>query len=48
MGDLDVVLGAELEETLETGGGVLGTLALVAVGQEKGESGDALPLRFAR
>jgi hypothetical protein len=44
--DLDVVLGAELQEALEVGAGVLGPLALVAVRQQQDEAADALPLGF--
>ena len=47
VGDLDIVLGAELEETFQAGRGVLGTLAFVAVRQEEHEAAGAVPLRFA-
>src|SRR5207249_4477590 len=44
--DLYVVLGAELEEALETRARVLGALALVAVREEQHEAAHALPLRL--
>ena len=46
--DLDVVLGAKLEEALQPRGGVLGALALVAVREQQHEAARALPLRFRR
>src|SRR6218665_2413938 len=42
--DLEVVLGAQAQEALQTGAGVLGALALVAVGQEQGEAAEPPPL----
>src|SRR5690349_25059868 len=45
--DLNVVLGAGLEEALEAGGGVLRSLTFVAVGEEERDAAAALPLRFA-
>ena len=47
LGDLHVVVGAELEVALHTGGGVLGPLALVAVREEHGDAGEQAPLGFA-
>ncbi len=46
--DLDVVLGAELEEPLEPGAGVLGPLAFVAVRQEHDQPAASAPLRLGR
>ncbi len=46
MGDLDVVLGAGLEITLEARAGVFRSLAMVAVGQEENDAGGFAPLRF--
>src|SRR5690606_29105245 len=43
VGHLHVVLSAELEETLEAGGGVLGALAFVAVGEQEDHGAHALP-----
>jgi hypothetical protein len=43
VGDLHVVLGAELEEPLDPGRGVLGALPLVTVRQEKGQPGALTP-----
>ena len=48
VGDLHVVLGAHLQEALEARGGVLRTLAFVAVRQEADEAGHAQPLALAR
>ena len=45
--DLPVVLGAELQEALEAGRGVLRPLALVAVRQQAHEAGHAQPLALA-
>ena len=47
LGDLDVVVGGELEEALHAGAGVLGALAFVAVGEEHDEAGEETPLGFA-
>ena len=44
VGDLDVVLGAQREEALDAGRGVLGALALVAVGQQQHEARGLAPL----
>jgi len=48
LGDLNVVLGAELEEAFEAGGGVFRTLAFVAVREEHDEAAGLTPLRFGR
>ena len=48
VGDLHVVLGAHLQEALEAGGGMLRTLALVAVRQQADEARHAQPLALAR
>ncbi len=45
--DLDVVLGAGLQEALEPRGRVLRALALVAVGEQQHDAAGALPLRLA-
>ena len=47
-GDLDVLLGAEREEALQAGAGVLGPLALVAVRQEHHQAAAPAPLRLGR
>ena len=47
-GDLDVVLGAELEEPLEPGAGVLGPLPFVAVRQEHDQPAGPAPFRLGR
>ncbi len=47
LGDLDVVLGGELEIALDASAGVLGALAFVAVGEEHDEAGEEAPLGFA-
>ena len=47
LGDLDVVLGRQGEESLEPRAGVLGALALVAVRQQQDEAARLLPLVFA-
>ena len=44
--DLDIVLRAELEETLEPRAGMLRALAFVAVRQQQHDAARALPLRF--
>ena len=44
--DLHVSLGAELEESLETSRGMFRALPLIAMGEEKNDTTDALPLRF--
>ena len=46
--DLHVILGAELQEALETSGRVLGPLSFVAVRQEADEPRHAQPLALAR
>ena len=46
--DDHVVFGAELQESFQSGAGVLGALAFVAVGQEQGDVGWGLPLGFGR
>ena len=45
---LDVVLAAELQEAFRTRRGVLGPLALVAMGQQHDQARHAQPLGFAR
>ncbi|MCY1505896.1 hypothetical protein D9M68_401240 [compost metagenome] len=45
--DLDVLLGAQLQVAFQTRGGVLRTLALVAVRQQHGQAAEALPLDLA-
>ena len=45
---LHVVLGAQLQETFQTGGGMLRALAFVAVRQQQGEAAQTPPLGFAR
>src|SRR3990170_6744097 len=47
VGDLPVVLGAELEVALEPGGGVLRPLAFIAMREEQHEAGHAEPFPFA-
>ena len=47
-GDLDVLLGAEREEALQPGAGVLGPLALVAVRQEHDQAAAPAPLGLGR
>lgn len=39
---------AHLEESLQSGAGVLGTLAVIAVGEQKRETGLTEPLLFSR
>ena len=46
--DLHVVLGCHLQETLEPGGGMLGTLPLVAMRKQANKSGHPQPLALAR
>ena len=48
IGDLHVVLGAHLQPSLETGGGVLRTLALIAMRQQAHEARHSEPLALAR
>ena len=47
LADLHVVIGAELEVTLHTSGGVLRALTLVAMGKEHDDAGEQPPLGFA-
>ena len=44
--DLQVIFGAELQETFESGGGVFGTLAFVAVGKQHHNPAGLAPFRF--
>ena len=48
VGDLHVVFGAELQEALEPGRGVLRTLAFIAMRQQADEARHAQPLALAR
>ena len=48
VGDLHVVLGAQLQEALEPGRGMLRPLAFIAVRQQADEAGHAQPLALAR
>ena len=48
IGDLNVVLGGELQETFEASRGVFRPLALVAVRQQHDEARQAEPLALAR
>jgi hypothetical protein len=45
VGHPHVVLGAELQEPLEAGRGMLGSLPLVPVGEEEGQARELPPLR---
>jgi len=45
---LQIVFGAQLQEALKAGRGVLGALALIAVGQEHDQAAHPQPLAFAR
>ena len=47
VGDLHIVLGAELEEALRPGRAVLGPLPFIAVRQQQDEAAGAQPLDFA-
>ena len=44
--DLDVFVGAELQIPFDSGAGVFGALAFVAVGEEESEAGGFSPLVF--
>ena len=44
--DGHIIFGAELKKSFETGAGVLGSLAVVAVGEEKSQAGGGAPFRF--
>ena len=46
VGDGHIVLGTKLEESLEAGAGVFGPLAVVTVGEKKGEAGGGAPFGF--
>ena len=48
LGDLEVVLGGQLEEPLDARARVFGPLALVAVGEQQDEAGEEAPLVLAR
>ena len=48
LGDRDVLASGERKEPLEAGGGVLGALALVAVGQQEHDAGGLAPLLLGR
>jgi len=48
VGDLHVVFGGHLQETLETRRGMFRSLALIAVRQQADEAGHSQPLAFAR
>src|ERR1035438_1238135 len=45
--DLDIVLGGELDEALDSRAGMFRTLAFVAVGQEQDDAGEQVPLGFS-
>src|ERR1035438_4046542 len=45
--DLDIVLGGELDEALDSRAGMVRTLAFVAVGQEQDDAGEQVPLGFS-
>ena len=44
--DGHIVFGAELKKSFETGAGVFGSLAVVAVGKEESKAGGGAPFRF--
>ena len=46
--DLDIVLGAGLQESFEARAGMLGALAFVAVWQKQDDAAGPLPFRFRR
>ena len=46
VGDGHIVFGAELKKSFETGAGVFGSLAVVAVGKEESKAGGGAPFRF--
>ena len=48
LNNLNVVVGAQLQETLDTGGGVLWALTFVTVWQHQGQTAMTAPLGFAR
>src|SRR5438067_7931177 len=45
--DLQIVLGAELQEPLQAGAGMLGALPFISVRQEQHDPAHSLPFRFA-
>ena len=46
VGNGHIVFGAELKKSFETGAGVFGSLAVVAVGKEESKAGGGAPFRF--
>ena len=48
IGDLHIVVGAKLQESLQPRGRMLRSLTLIAMGQQQNQPGHAQPLHFAR